>query len=168
MLGAWDWLIAQKGFSADQIGLYGESLGAGTTLIAFGEEPRVAATFVDSPYSDLKQIIDEELARNSYPTFLADGSLLVARVISGDDLLAHSPQQAIRNDAGRPIYMVHGTGDQRIDVHHTRQLAELAAQTGANVTVWIPDGVRHVAAEFDFPGEYEQRLVAFFTQSLRH
>ena len=77
-----------------------------------------------------------------------------------------SPKDAINNDAGRPIYIVHGTGDTRIDVHHTRQLAELAAQVGANVTVWIPEGVGHVEAEFASPDEYEQRLVTFFRESL--
>lgn len=167
VLGAWDWLITEKHFAADQIGLYAESLGAGTTLIAFSEEPRVAAAFVDSPYADLKQIMDEELSRNGYPTILAGGSIFMAKVIAGDDLLAHSPQAAIRNDAGRPIYIVHGTGDQRINVHHTRDLEDLAAETGANVTVWMPDGIRHVAAEFDLTQQYEQRLVAFFNQALR-
>jgi uncharacterized protein len=168
VLGAWDWLIAEKHFAPNQIGLYGESLGAGTTLIAFGEEPRVAATWVDSPYSDLREIMNEELIRNHYPTVLADGSIFMAKVVSGDDLLAHSPQEAILRDAGRPIYIVHGTGDARINVHHTRQLAELASETGANVTVWIPDGVMHVGAEFALPQEYEKRLVAFFAQSLAH
>ena len=168
VLGAWDWLIARKHFTPKEIGLYGESLGAGTTLIAFGEEPRVAAAWVDSPYSDLKEIIDEELIRNHYPTILTDGAIFMARVVSGDNLLAHSPQEAIQNDAGRPIFIVHGTGDQRINVHHTRQLAALAAQDGANVTVWMPEGIRHVAAEFDLSREYESRLVAFFNQSLSH
>jgi len=166
LLGAWDWLMDEKQFAPNRIGVYGQSLGAGTTLIAFGQEHRLAAAFVDSPYSDLPQIIDEELARNNYPAFLAPGGIFMARVIAGDNLTAFSPKDAINNDAGRPIYIVHGTGDTRIDVHHTHQLAELAAQTGANVTVWIPEGVGHVEAEFAFPDEYEQRLVTFFLESL--
>ena len=167
LLGAWDWLVREKQFAPEKIGVYGQSLGAGTTLIAFGQEPRLAAAFVDSPYSDLPQIIDEELARNSYPAFLAPGGIFMARVIAGDDLTAFSPKDAIHNDAGHPIYIVHGTGDKRINVHHTRQLAELAAQTGANVTVWIAEGVGHVESEFAFPDEYEQRLVTFFLGSLK-
>lgn len=166
VLGAWDWLIAEKHFAPNKIGLYAESLGAATTLIAFGEEPRAAAVFVDSPFADLKQVINEELTRNHYPTILADGAIFTAKVVSGDNLLAHSPQEAIRNDAGRPIYIVHGTGDQRINVHHTQQLAELARQDDANVSVWMPQGVGHVAAEFDLTQEYEKRLIDFFKQSL--
>ena len=167
LLGAWDWLVDEKHFDPGRIGVFGESLGAGTTLIAFGQEPRVAAAFVDSPYSDLPQIIDEELARNNYPLFLAPGGIFMARLVAGDNLTAFSPKDAINNDAGRPIYIVHGTGDTRIDVHHTRQLAELATQAGANLTIWIPDGVGHVDAAFALPNEYERRLVTFFLESLR-
>jgi fermentation-respiration switch protein FrsA (DUF1100 family) len=126
----------------------------------------LAAAFVDSPYTDLPQIIDEELARNHYPLFLAPGGIFMARVIAGDDLLAFSPRDAITKGAARPIYIVHGTGDTRIGVHHTRQLAELAKQAGANVTVWLPDQVGHVEAVFAYPEEYEQRLVTFFMESL--
>ena len=166
LLGAWDWLVSEKQFSPDYIGVYGQSLGAGTTLIAFAQELRLAAAFVDSPYSDLPQIINEELARNKYPAFLAPGGIFMARVIAGDNLTAFSPKNSITNDADRPIYIVHGTDDTRINVHHTRQLAELAVQTGANVTVWIPEGVGHVEAEFAFPDEYERRLMTFFLESL--
>ena len=166
LLGAWDWLVAEKHFPPNQIGVYGESLGAGTTLIAFGQEPRIAAAFVDSPYADLPQIIREELVRNRLPTFLAPGGIFMARLVAGDDLLAHSPLDAIRNAAGRPIYIIHGTLDDRISVNHTRQLAVLAQQVGANVTTWLPEGIGHVEAEFRLSDEYEQRLVQFFRKAL--
>ena len=166
LLGAWDWLRKEKGFTPAQIGVYGQSLGAGTTLIAFSQEKQLPAAFVDSPFSDLPQIIDEELARNHYPLFLEPGGIFMARVVAGDNLLEFSPSLAITNDAGRPIFIVHGTGDKRINVRHTRQLAQLAEDTGANVTTWIPEGVGHVDAEFALPDEYEKRLVEFFQNAL--
>ena len=166
LLGAWDWLVNEKGVDPKRIGVFGESLGAGTTLIAFGQEPRIAAAFVDSPYSDLPQIINEELSRNHYPTWLKWGAIFDARLVAGDNLVAFSPQDAINNDAGRPIFIVHGTNDERINVHHTQQLAALAKQTNANVTVWMPEGVGHVMAEFEMPDEYEQKIVSFFQDAL--
>ena len=166
VLGAWDWLPTAKGFPRERIGLYGDSLGAGTTLIAFGEEPRVAAAMVDSPYFDIRQVIDERLTQQHYPTFLAPGGLLMARLVGGVDLLAHSPQEAVTRDAGRPVFVVHGTGDQSINIHHSRDLASLAAQTGANVTTWFPEGVGHVKGDLALPGEYEQRMTGFFGAAL--
>ena len=81
------------------------------------------------------EIISEELERNNYPTILAPGALFMARIVAGDNLVAFSPKDAINNDNGRPIFIVHGTADERINVHHTRELQALAEQTGANVTV---------------------------------
>ncbi len=167
VLGAWDWLVAAKGYTPERVGLYGVSLGGGTTLMAFGEEPRVAAAFVDSPFTNLPEIMTAELARNHYPTFLVTPAVLMARLLTGDDLLAHTPGEAIYNDNQRPLYVVHGTGDMRISVNQTRELAALAQQTDANVTVWMPEGVAHVAGIFTYPNEYEQRLVGFFRMALK-
>jgi len=167
VLGAWDWLVGERGFSPDQIGLYGTSLGGGSTLMAFGQEPRAAAAFIDSAFSDLRQIMDEELRREGYPVFLDGAAILSARLIAGEDLLAHSPQEAVRNDAGRPIYLVHGTADERINVHHTKDLAALAEESGANVTVWLQEGLNHVTGMFALPAEYERRLIDFFEAVLK-
>jgi dipeptidyl aminopeptidase/acylaminoacyl peptidase len=162
MLGAWDWLIAHKGIPPERIGLFGVSLGAATTLNAVAAEPRVAAAFVDSPFADLQTVMDEELMRNNYPTWLAPGGVMMARLLSGDDLLSRSPSDAIRRDAGRPLFITHGEGDQRINVHHSRDLAALAEQTGANVQTWFVPGVDHTEAMFEVTAEYERRLTEFF------
>jgi len=168
VLGAWDWLATAKGFRPERIGVYGASLGAGSTLMAFGQEPRIAALFVDSPFLDLRQLIDEELARRHYPAFLAFSGILMARVVGGVDLFAHSPQEAITHDAGRPIFDVHGTADSFINIHHSRDLVKLAAETGANVTTWFPEGVdHHPHAILQLPDEYEQLLVMFFRTALQ-
>jgi len=167
-LGAWDWLNTVKGFAPGRIGVYGASLGAGTTLIAFGQEPRMAALFVDSPYADLQQVIDERVGNMGIPTFLVPGGLLMARLVDGVDLLGHSPKEAIVHDAGRPIFIVHGTADLSINIHHSYDLAALAAQTGANVSTWYPAGRGHVPdALLGQTAEYEQRLVAFFSTALK-
>jgi dipeptidyl aminopeptidase/acylaminoacyl peptidase len=167
LLGAWDWLRETRGIAPERIGLYGTSLGAATTLIAFAEEPRAAAAFVDSPYADLPTVITEELTRNSYPTFLMPGGLLMARVVAGDDLIAHSPADAVRRAAGRPLFIVHGDADKRIDQHHTRDLMALAQQTGANLNTWLPAGVGHVEGAVMLPDEYERRLAEFFRSALQ-
>jgi dipeptidyl aminopeptidase/acylaminoacyl peptidase len=167
VLGAWDWLADAKGFAPGRIGLYGISLGGGTTLIAFGHEPRAAAAFVDSPLSDLPRSMDAALERNGYPTLLRQPAILMARYVGGVDLLTHSPTEAILNDNGRPIYIVHGSADTDISVEQTHALAALAKEKDANLTVWIPEDVGHVGSVFVLPEEYEQRLVGFFREALK-
>ena len=167
VLGAWDWLVADQGIDPQRIGLLGNSMGAGTTLIAFDQEPRVAALFVDSPYSNLRQIITEELQRNDYPTWLLPSGVLMARLVAGDNLLAFDPENAMRSAGDRPVFVVHGTGDTRIRYQHSEQLAALAAANGTNLTLWLPEGVEHVRTAAVLTDEYESRLIAFFDGALR-
>lgn len=166
VLGAWDWLIAEKGIPPAQIGFFGNSMGAATTLIAFSQEPRVAALFVDSPFDNLPQIIREELDRAGYPQFLLPGGLAAARLFAGDNLLAFDPGEAIEQANGRPIFVVHGTADSRISVEHSRRLQARAEAAGANATFWFAEGVEHVRAAAAETAVYEQRLIAFFRQAL--
>src|SRR5688572_17424674 len=42
VLGAWDWLVQEKGFAPGRIGILGNSLGAAAVLFAFQHEPRIA------------------------------------------------------------------------------------------------------------------------------
>ena len=145
VLGGWDWLVNEKNIPPQRIGLMGNSLGAATVLIAFAQEPQVAAVFVDSPFENLPQIINEELDRNQYPHFLTPGGILMARLVAGDNVLAHNPYEAIEMANGRSLYVIHGTADTRINVRHSYQLQERAAQTvRANATFWFPEGVEHV------------------------
>jgi uncharacterized protein len=166
VLGAWDWLVEVQGISPERIGVFGESLGAATSLIAFSQEPNLAAVFVDSPFDNLPQIIDEELARNNFPIFLRHGGVLMARLTSGDNLLAHNPYEAIERANGRPVFVLHGTADTRIGVHHSYQLRERAQAIGANATFWFPEGVGHVDAARTHTDIYETALVEFFRTAL--
>lgn len=166
-LGAWDWLMQEKGYNAEKIGMLGNSLGAATTLIAFSQEPNLAAVFVDSPYSNLPQIIDEELIREGYPTFLRPGGLIMAQLIAGDDLVAYNPSDALTNAGSRPVYILHGTADTRVAFHHTEQLQEQGKSLGVNLTVWVIEGLDHNYAAGAFPEEYQARLVGFFTEALQ-
>ncbi len=167
VLGAWDWLINEKGIPAERIGLLGNSLGSATVLIAFSQEPNVAAVWADSPFDNLPQIIREELARNNYPGFLQPGGIWAARIFSGDNVLAFDPGEAVTVSNGRPMFILHGTADSRINYQHTLQLQERAEAIGAdNVTFWIIDGVEHVAAASANTAEYEQNLITFFSTAL--
>ena len=166
VLGAWDWLQNEKGIPAERIGLVGYSLGAGTVMIAAGEEPRVAAVWEDSGWGDTSDVIKDELARNSLPTFFSSSARLVGQIISGDDITALSPLEAMSKLDGRPIFIAHGNADERINVRYAFDLAEAATADGSPVEPWVIPGADHIEAMFDVTEEYEQRLVAFFSGHL--
>jgi dipeptidyl aminopeptidase/acylaminoacyl peptidase len=166
VLGAWDWLIATKGFKPERIGVYANSLGAATALYAFSEEPRVAAIFLNSPFGNLAQILQEELQRNRYPTFLAPGAIIVGRIVAGDNLVAHDPISAVKKAGRRPIFIVHSRADTRIALHHSDQLAAAARAAGVNVTTWFIDKAEHVQAAAYSPEEFQGKMVEFFRGAL--
>jgi dipeptidyl aminopeptidase/acylaminoacyl peptidase len=166
VLGAWDWLRTEQGIEPSRIGLLGISLGAATVLLATGQEQGVAAVWEDSSYADLGTAIDAELTREGYPTFLAFGGVLAARIISGDDLVSYSPLDAVATLAGRPLAITHGTADTRLIVEYGHQLEAAARAGGGPVEAWYVDGAGHTEAMVTHPDEYERRLVGFFSRSL--
>ena len=106
----------------------------------------IAALFLQSTFGNLQQIIAAELACNGYPTFLAPAALAMGSVVTGENLFARSPVDAVRNDAGRPIYIVHTRADTRIDIGQSEQLAAAAQAAGANVDDLVP-GERRACAD---------------------
>jgi uncharacterized protein len=161
VLGAWDWLRAQ-GVPERRIGLLGFSLGAATTMIAMGQEPRIAAIWADSSYGDIGTAIRDELTRNGYPTMLEAGGVVAGKVLGGVDLESHSPLETTTLLHGRPIFLTHGLLDQRINVRSAYVLAESVAAHGQVAGLWIVPDAGHTQAMKLHPAEYEQRLAAFF------
>ena len=166
VLGAWDWLRTEQGLPPASIGLLGISLGAATVLLATGQEPAVAAVWEDSSYADLGTAIDAELTREGYPTFLVPGGVLMARLISGDDLVSYSPLDAVGALDGRPLFITHGTSDERLSVAYGHTLEEAVRADGGNVESWYVEGAKHTEAMVTDPAGYEERLVAFFERTL--
>jgi dipeptidyl aminopeptidase/acylaminoacyl peptidase len=166
VLGAWDWLVADGRVSAERVGLFGISLGAASVLIAAGDEPGVAAVWADSSYGDLDDATRAELRRFRLPPFLLPGGLLASRLLDGPGLRDKSPLLAMLRLAGRPVFITHGTEDNRLDVHYAHQLAESGVAAGARIESWIVVGSGHSDAIVDHPVEYERRLVDFFGRSL--
>lgn len=166
VLGAWDWLRGEQGVPASSIGLLGISLGAATVLLAAGQEPEIAAVWEDSSYADLGAAIDAELTREGYPTILAPGGVLMARVISGDDLVSYSPLDAVTMLDGRPLFITHGTNDTRLSVAYGHRLEEAVRAEGGVVESWYVEGAEHTEAMLNDPAGYEARLVGFFGPTL--
>jgi uncharacterized protein len=166
VLGAWDWLVNEKGIDPKRIGLFANSLGGANANYAFSEEPRMAALFLQSTFGNLQQIIAAELARNGYPTVLASGALIAGSIVTRTNLFGRDPLSAVSRDAGRPVYIVHTKADTRIAINQSEQLAAAAQAAGVDVTTWFPENGEHVQTPAVYPQEFEQRLVGFFRETL--
>ncbi len=166
VLGAWDWVRSERGIPAEAIGLYGVSLGAGTSMVAMGAEPRIAATWEDSGYASMRVGIDDGLADAHLPQQIDSGAIAVGRLLHGVDLDARSPLEAMTRLDGRPIAVVHGSADQVVPVRHADLLVAAIRASGASVDPWILPAVAHVRASFVATAAYDSRLVAFFSTAI--
>ena len=55
VLGAWDWLVNEKGIDPKHIGLFANSLGGANANYAFSVEPRIAAIFLQSTFGTCRR-----------------------------------------------------------------------------------------------------------------
>jgi fermentation-respiration switch protein FrsA (DUF1100 family) len=166
VLGAWDWLVAQ-GVPTPRIGILGMSFGAATTIIAGGEEPRVAAVWEDSSFADMGEAIHDYLDQQGYPTILETGGLVMAKLVAHDDLTSKGPLLEIPSYAGRTLAIVHGAADTQLSPHYAEELRDAALSSGVDLRVfWVVPGMDHTRAVIEMPDAYEARLVDFFTGTL--
>lgn len=174
-----DWLIENQSAEEGRIGLFGTSMGAGTAAITFAQDSRIQVAWLDSPFSDMGKIIEEELEFQGLPTFLGGAGIFAGKIQTGEDLTALSPLDAATEIGDRHMYVVHGTFDGRVKVHHGQSMCDEALEHGVegNVECWIKDSRiiynvegenetdEHVTLMLTDTDEYEQRLIAFFDKS---
>jgi dipeptidyl aminopeptidase/acylaminoacyl peptidase len=160
-----DWLVAQ-GAEPGHIGVLGTSMGAATAIIATGQDDRIAAAWEDSSYADMERRIAEELEQRGYPRLLAPAAVLVARLVSGDDLASHTVIGEVGNLRGRHLFISHGAEDQATYLSAANELDEAARSAGVLTDLWIVPEAGHTDAMFLDPAEYEERLGGFFGPAL--
>lgn len=168
VLGAWDWLIANRGVPAEKIGVMGYSMGGASTLIAMAQEPRIRAGWTDAAYANIDIVLQNELQKAGLPTFLSSTALQVGRWVYGVDLLEITAQEALGQLQDRPLYIVHSMTDESVPFASVDMLltsAQDADQT--QVQSWTVEDSLHVLTMFDYAEKYEAEMVRFFRESLR-
>ncbi|MBC8437728.1 MAG: alpha/beta fold hydrolase [Euryarchaeota archaeon] len=161
-----DWLIENQSIPESKIGMLGNSMGAGTAAISFGQDTRIHAVALDSGYLNLDEIVEEELERTGYPTWLFNGALLSAWLFGGESLLDPAPTSAFENAGQRPVFIIHGKEDARVNVHHSEDMLVLAETYDVNATAWFVEGAGHVEVKLLHPQEYEEKITDFFNSAL--
>lgn len=134
-----DWVLYMKEkFSPEKIILYGVSMGAATVLMA-GEldlPSEVVGIIADCPFSSPQKIINKVTADIGLPEWLFRlPTLVAARVFAGFNLLAASPERAIRSSK-LPVLLIHGDADGYVP--HQMSLDIYAAR---------PEGTEHIIFE---------------------
>jgi fermentation-respiration switch protein FrsA (DUF1100 family) len=157
--------FARKRIPKARIGLLGYSMGAVVSLLGAAGEPGVQALVLDSPFSDLRTVMVENVRRSiklpGTPFVWLAG--LMFRLRSGSRLSESSPQAVLSSLEPRPLFFIHGGADALVSVGHGRRLYD--AYRGPR-EIWIVQGAPHTGAyEADRP-LYVERVAGFFARHL--
>ena len=157
--------FARKRISHAKIGLLGYSMGAVVSLLGAAGEPGVQALVLDSPFSDLRAVLIENVRRatklpGSPFVWLAD-CMLWLRTRSW--MSECSPREVLSSLEPRPLFFIHGGADEMTNVNHSRRLYD--AYRGPR-EIWIVQGAPHTGAYFADRPLYVERVAGFFARHL--
>jgi uncharacterized protein len=157
--------FARRRVRGARIGLLGYSMGAVVSLLGAAGDPSVEALVLDSPFSDLRKVIKENIRRYT----LLPGAPFVAavgfwlRLRHGIRIADSSPISVLSGLESRPVFFIHGGADGITSVQHSRQLHD--AYKGPR-EIWVVQGSPHTGAYFSDRQLYLERVAGFFARSL--
>jgi uncharacterized protein len=157
--------FARKRIPRARIGLLGYSMGAVVSLLGAAGEPGVEALVLDSPFSELRTLLVENVRMRARlpgrPFVWLAGLMLRAR--TGSKLADCSPLSVLSSLEPRPLFFIHGGADRITNVNHSRRLYD--AYRGPR-EIWIVQGAPHTGAYFADRPLYVERVAGFFARHL--
>ncbi len=167
---AWhDYLLGRDDVDPDRIGLFGESMGGGTSILYAAGDPGVAAVATGSAFGLTLEVVvkfiefeNPELPVWVVPT-LARFIIFWAEQLGDMDTEALRTQDVIAEISPVPVLIIHGGSDDKIGPNIGRQLFEAAADP--KELLWIEEAM-HVDFEDHQPDLYRETLVDFFDEYL--
>src|SRR5712671_6891472 len=157
--------FARKRIPHARIGLLGYSMGAVVSLLGAAGEPGVQALVLDSPFSELRKLLVENVRSVSKlpgtPFVWLAGLMFWVRTRCS--ISACSPIDVLSSLEPRPLFFIHGGADSITNVNHSRRLYD--AYRGPR-EIWIVQGAPHTGAYFADRPLYVERVAGFFARHL--
>lgn len=157
--------FARRRVRDTRIGLLGYSMGAVVSLLGAAGDPSVEALVLDSPYSNLGQVLRENVrSRALLPgaPFVVGVSMWL-RLRHGVRMADASPISVLTGLEPRPLFFIHGGADEVTSVQHSRRLYD--AYRGPR-EIWIVQGAPHTGGYFADRPLYVERVAGFFARNL--
>ncbi|MEE3134209.1 MAG: DUF454 family protein [Candidatus Thermoplasmatota archaeon] len=162
ILGAVDYLIDSRNVSENKIGVMGISLGGIAASIAFSEDERISAIWLEAAPSDFQILVEDQLAELGFPKLLGGSAIRWVEVFIGVNPNEIPATNSALSAGERPMFLCHGYEDDLVPISHSQSLEKLALENNVNVTSWYVEGANHVDAIWSHTEEYEDNLTAFF------
>ena len=157
--------FARRRVKGARIGLLGYSMGAVVSILGGAGEPSIEAFVLDSPFSDLRALLEENVRRLTHlpPGPIVALTGLLFRLRSGHRLSDSSPLAMLGALEPRPLFFIHGGADLTTGVHHSRLLHD---RYRGPREIWVVQGAPHTGAYFADRELYLERVAAFLGRHL--
>jgi dipeptidyl aminopeptidase/acylaminoacyl peptidase len=160
MIAGLDFLENRPEIDAGRLALAGRSMGAAAACLAAGQDPRVRALVLDSPYTSLSRELDHVIAGYGLPPILIRPALLaVSSFRARTELSQVRPLDALDGYNG-PVILFHGQDDHIVPMVHA---LEFKNRTGDRMELVLMEATGH---NFARPADYADRIVAFLEQAM--
>ncbi len=156
---------ARRRIKDARIGLLGYSMGAVVSILGAAGEPSVEALVLDSPFSDLRRLLSENIRRRTLLPGAPFTALvgLILRWRTGARLSDCSAVAVLGALEPRPLFLIHGGADAVTSVQHSRRIYD--SYRGPR-EIWIVQGAPHVGSYFADRSLYVERVAGFFARQL--
>ena len=163
------YLLGRDDIDPGKIGIFGESMGGGTSLLYAAKEAGVKAIATGSAFG-LTQEVVKEFIKHENPKIpewavpvLAKFIIFWAEQLGDMDTKSLETQAVIADISPVPVLIIHGGQDDKIGGTIGRQLYEAAAEP--KELLWIEEA-GHVNFEKFQPELYRETLIGFFEKNL--
>ena len=150
------------------VALWGVSMGATASLLAYARSPEVCSAIADSPFLSFEDtIVHHAHLLLGLPRFpIVDLILLLTSHRLGIQMKDFDLRKTVREIGPRPILFVAGTADRRMPPEIARTLYGIASSPQKEIL--IVERAKHGEAYRTNPQEYQQAVLGFLSRTSPH
>lgn len=160
------WLIDSKGVKPESLGMFGVSGGAIMTSLLPAKTENVSAFAMEGTIFDFNAAATREVEYQGFPGFLWQLALAAAQVFHGVNLTETAVSDSIKAAGDRPMLILHGDADQRLDYQSSLDFVAYAESVGADISLETFVGADHTEGMLSESDRYAEALATFFDESL--
>jgi dipeptidyl aminopeptidase/acylaminoacyl peptidase len=162
-----DWLIENKEVKAESLGMFGVSGGAIATSLLPAKTENVSAFAMEGTIFDFNAAATREVEFQGFPGYLWQLALYSALLLHGVNLTETSAMEGIQAAGQRPMLILHGDSDQRLDYQSSVDFYNYAKQVGADIQLETFVGADHTEGMLTETTRYASLLSEFFDKALK-
>ncbi|NLO90922.1 MAG: alpha/beta hydrolase [Elusimicrobia bacterium] len=158
-------LKLNKEQEAEQIGLYGISMGAAVAIHEAASNPEIKCLVSEATFASYEKVVGRWAWNHFkipyYP--LVPLALMFVRMKLHTDPEPLSPQYRIAHISPRPVFIIHGSHDNLVSARDARLLYR---HCGEPRQLWIVPGATHGKCAETGGKQYHDKMADFFTRNM--